>query len=272
MFLSTMTYEEIYRAISNEMPDVFDHYQKVVKPKVDRALKTATNFPKRITLDWKHPKSRNTYTYYIQSNRRSQWDNPFMSVFCEYDGKNGKEILAVVPDLYKKELLLSIFTQHFYEQYGARFLKEDSDYYRIVAKYIMRNTKAASMGKELVSLNEQQTEVPGYTKESMLTIDGLGLGLRSNSGSIVVYRTFVSFDMLFDNQYRKIWPIYLYFVCGLAIEASPKEGELINSIYEAGAKKMHQFADDSNLSEEEKCKLIYQEYEQTYQNLVKYIA
>ena len=128
------------------------------------------------------------------------------------------------------------------------------------------------MGKELVSLNEQQTEVPGYTKESMLTIDGLGLGLRSNSGSIVVYRTFVSFDMLFDNQYRKIWPIYLYFVCGLAIEASPKEGELINSIYEAGAKKMHQFADDSNLSEEEKCKLIYQEYEQTYQNLVKYIA
>ena len=37
MFLSTMTYEEIYQAISKEMHDVFDHYQKVVKPKVDRA-------------------------------------------------------------------------------------------------------------------------------------------------------------------------------------------------------------------------------------------
>ena len=103
MFLPTMTYEEIYQAISKEMSEVFGHYQKIVKPKVDRTLKTATNFPKRITIDWKHSKSRNTYTYYIQSNRRSQWDNPFMSVFCEYDGKNGKELLAVVPNLYFKD-------------------------------------------------------------------------------------------------------------------------------------------------------------------------
>ena len=272
MFLPTMTYEEIYQAISKEMSEVFGHYQKIVKPKVDRTLKTATIFPKRITIDWEHPKSRNIYTYYIQSNRRAQWDNPFMSVFCEYDGKKGKELLAVVPNPYKNELLLNIFTQHFYEQYAARFLKEDNDYYQIVATYIMRNTKAASMGKELVSLNEQQTEVPGYTKESMLTIDGLGLGLRSNSGNIVVYRTFVCFDMLFENQYRKIWPIYLYFVCGLAIEASPKEGGLINGIYEKGANKMHQLADATNLTEDEKYKLIYQEYEQTYINLVKYIA
>lgn len=30
MFLSTMTYEEIYEAISKEMHDVFAHYQKIV--------------------------------------------------------------------------------------------------------------------------------------------------------------------------------------------------------------------------------------------------
>lgn len=272
MFISTMKYEEIYQTISKEMSDVFAHYQKVEKSKVDRALKKATLFPKRITIDWKHPQTHNIYTYYIQSNRRGQWNNPYMSVFCEYDGKKGKELLVVVPHQYKKELFLNIFTQHFYEQYAARFLKEDNNYYSAVATYLMRNTKAASMGKELVSLNEQQTEVSGYTKESMLTIDGLGLGLRSNNGNIVVYRTFVSFDLLFDNQYQKIWPIYLYFVCNLAIEASPKEGVLINSIYEEGAAKMHQLSENINLSDAEKCKLIYQEYKQTYLMLVKYIA
>lgn len=271
MFLSTMTYEEIYQAISDEMPDVFAHYHKVEKPKIDRALKKATHFPRRITIDWKHPKSRNTYTYYIQSNRPAQWSNPFMSVFCSRDVRKGKELFVIVPNLYKKELFLNIFTQHFYEQYAARFLKEDKDYYRIVATYLMRNTKAASMGKELVSINEQQTEVSGFKKESMLTIDGLGLGIRSNNGTIVIYRTFVSFDLLFDNQYQKIWPIYLYFVCSLAIETSPKEGVLINSIYEEGAAKMHQLSENENLSDKEKVKLIYQEYEQTYMKLVKYI-
>lgn len=72
MILSTMTYEEIYQAISKEMTDVFAHYEKVVKPKVDRTLKKATIFSKRVTINWKHPKSRNTYTYYVQSNRRGQ--------------------------------------------------------------------------------------------------------------------------------------------------------------------------------------------------------
>lgn len=267
-----MTYEEIYQAISKEMTDVFTHYEKVVKPKVDRTLKKATIFPKRVTINWKHPKSRNTYIYYIQSNRRGQWNNPFMSVFSEYDGEYGKELLVIVPNPYKKELLLNVFIQHFYEQYAARFLKENNDYYHIVATYLMRNTRSASMGKDLVSLNEQQTTVPNYTKESMLTIDGLGLGLKSNRGHIVVYKTFVSFDMLFGNQYQKIWPIYLYFVCSLAIEASPKEGQLINSLYEEGAKKIQQIADEENLSKEEKSKLIYQEYERTYLRLVKYIV
>lgn len=73
MFLSTMTYEDIYRAISIEMSDVFAHYEKVVKPRVDRALKKATLFPKRISVEWTHPKSHNTYSYCVQSNRRSQW-------------------------------------------------------------------------------------------------------------------------------------------------------------------------------------------------------
>lgn len=272
MFISTMTYEEIYQAISMEMPDIFAHFHKIEKPKVDRALKKATQFPKRISIDWTHPKSRNTYTYYIQSNRPSQWNNPFMRVCCEYEGKYGKELLIVVPNLYKKELQLQVFRSHFYKQYGERFLNGEKDYHRIVALYLLRNTNAASLGKECVSLNEQQEEEPCYTKESMLTIDGLGLGLRSNDGNIVVYRTFVCFDQLFDKQFEKIWSIYLYFVAKLAIDDSPKHAVVINGIYEEGATKMRQLADDKNIAGMEKWNHIYEVYEQTYQKLVRYIA
>lgn len=272
MFISTMTYEEIYRAISNEMPDVFAHYDKVEKLKVDRALKKATLFPKRISIEWTHPKSHNTYSYYIQSNRRSQWNNPFMRVYCEYEGKDGKELLIVVPNPPKRELLLQVFRSHFYERYGERFLNGETDYRSIVAQYMIRNTKAASMGPECVSIKEQQEDVPGFSKESMLTIDGLGLGLRSQDENIVIYRTFVCFDQLFDKQYKKIWPIYLYFVAKLAIEDSPRYAVLINGIYEEGAAKIHQLANDKDLIEADKNQQIFEEYERTYQLLVRYIV
>ena len=44
MFTSTMTYEEIYQIINKEIIDVHAHYQKVIKPKVERALKKAYTF------------------------------------------------------------------------------------------------------------------------------------------------------------------------------------------------------------------------------------
>ena len=106
----------------------------------------------------------------------------------------------------------------------------------------------------------------------MLTIDGLGLGWRSKSGNIIIYRTFVSFDMMFASQYEKVWPVYLYFVCKLAMESSPKDKVILNNVYEDGVKEMHQIAEDANLDENEKRNLIFKEYEQTYNKLVRYIA
>lgn len=271
MLLSTMTYEEIYHAISNEMPDVFAHYQKTVKSKVDRTLKKATNFPKRITIEWKHPQSHNKYTYYIQSNRRAQWDNPFMTIFCNRDVKKGKELFIVIPNPMRRELLLQVFTKHFYDRYGERFLNDTTDYCKSVAQYVMRNTDAESMGEECVSENELQNDIPGYQHESMLTIDGLGEGLRNKEGNIIIYRTFVSFDTLFKKQFERIWAKYLYCVCKWAMINSPKDRFTLNNIYEGGASRIHQIADDTTLPEEEKRQQIYQEYEQTYQKLVKYI-
>ena len=271
MLLPAMTYEEIYQAISKEMPEVFGHYQKIVKSKVDRALKTATNFPKRITINWEHPKSRNTYTYYIQSNRRAQWSNPFMTVFCSRDVKKGKELFIVVPNPMRKELLLQVFTKHFYDRYGERFLNDTTDYYKSVAQFVIRNTDAESMGEECVSENELKIDIPGYKHESMLTIDGLCEGLRNEQGNIIIYRTFVSFDLLFKKQYERVWARYLYCVCKWAMINSPKDRFTLNSIYEEGSARIHQIANDTIMPEEEKRQQIYKEYEQTYQKLIKYI-
>lgn len=270
MFVHSMTYEEIYRAISDEMHDAYAHYEKV-KPKVDRALKKAARFPFCLYFSWEHPRSHNVYNYYVQSNRPAQWNNPFMSIFCEYEGEYGKEVLIPMPIPGRKDLLLQVFTSHFYKRYGERFLKDETDYRQIVMQYARRNFEAKSLGKECVSINEQQEETPGYNKESMLTMDGLCLGLRSDDQNITIFKTFVSFDQLFQSQYEKVWPMYLPYVCTLAMKSSPKNASTINTIYENGAIAIHQIASKSDLSEDEKRHLIYKEYEQTYQALTQYI-
>ena len=270
MLISSMTYEEIYRAISIEMHDVFGYYEQQ-KPKVDRALKKATHFPFRLSFKWEHPKSHNMYYCYVQSNRPAQWHNPFMSIYCEYEGKFGKEIFIPMPIPGRKDLLLQVFTAHFYSRYGERFLKNENDYSRIVMLYMARNFEGKSMGKDCVSTNEQQTETPGFTKESILTIDGLSLGLKSYDNNIIIYKTFVSFDQLFQAQYEKVWQTYLPYVCELAIKSSPRHQITIRQIYESGIIKINQLFLQNDKKVEERNRLIFEEYEHTYNELVQYI-
>lgn len=271
MFTSTMTYEEIYQIIYKEVLDVYDHYQKVVEPKAKRELKKAIKFPKRITFNWKHPKTLNTYTYYIQSNRRSQWDNPFLTVFSEYEGKNGKELLCIAPHPNKTEFLLNVYSSHFFKRYRERVLKEDTDYYQTIAIYLMRNSRTEFLGKDYVSNKEQLIELPGFSQEAMLTVDGLGLGWKNDTGTIVIYKTFLGIDQLHDDQLKKVWIEHLSFFLSLAKESSPRYKHSINNLLIELTENIRILTDDSLLSKEEKNDCIFHEYEKTYQKLNSYL-
>ena len=273
MFTSTMTYEEIYKKINEEIIEVQNHYQKVLEPKVNRELKKASKFPKRITHEWRHPKSQNLYIHYIQSNYRSQWDNPFRTVLCEYEGKDGKELLCIHPNPDRNGFVLNIFRSHFFKRYRERVLKEDVDYYQTIAIYIMRNSKVMYLGKDYVSYKEQQIELPGFSQESMLSFDGLGLGLKNHTGNIVIYKTFVGIDQLHDDQLIKVWLEHLTFFFAIAIDHSPKYKKAIDNLLIELAENIHRIliTDDLSISKEEKYNLIFQEYDKIYTKLEPYI-
>lgn len=198
--------------------------------------------------------------------------HPIVRVCCEFEGKGGKDLLIIVPNPPKRELLLHVFRSHFYKRYGERYLNGEKDYRKVVTQYLIRNTRERSLGPECVSIREQQEDELGYTKESMLTMDGLGLGLRSNDKNIIVHRTFVCFDQLFKEQFEKVWPNYLNFVCGLAIDDFPNYAAQIMDIYNKGITKMQQIASDYTISDEDKCHNTYDVYKETCQKLKQYIV
>ena len=135
----------------------------------------------------------------------------------------------------------------------------------------MRNSRTEFLGKDYVSNKEQLIELPGFSQEAMLTVDGLGLGWKNDTGTIVIYKTFLSIDQLHDDQLKKVWIEHLSFFLSLAKESSPKYKHSINNLLLELTENIRILTDDSLLSKEEKYDCIFHEYEKTYQKLNSYL-
>lgn len=129
MLLSTMTYEQIYREIGKDLRDVKAYYDINLKEKVSKEAKRAPRYPFRTFNTYTHPKSKNKYSYLSIVKKRDWHDNPEVTLFCEYEGKKGKEIITIAfkRDILtqKNNLMLSVFQAHFFKRYSERFIKDE---------------------------------------------------------------------------------------------------------------------------------------------------
>lgn len=105
-------------------------------------------------------------------------------IVCVYD--NGKGLSTVK---FNKQDKISIFPCHFFSRYRSRYLKDDNLSAKdVILHFHTNNTNAYG-------------EVVDDDFNFALTCnDGVMLGTISEDGSIVVNKTFVGFDMLFDSQ------------------------------------------------------------------------
>ena len=94
MILSTMRYEEIYREIKNDFRDVLDNYKNTIEPKVCKLAQKSPKYPWYKFDLYIHPKSHNKYFYFSIVKKHSLWKEPVPTVFCEYEGQYGKEIIT----------------------------------------------------------------------------------------------------------------------------------------------------------------------------------
>ena len=114
--------------------------------------------------------------------------------------------------------------------------------------------------------------MPGFSQEAMLTVDGLGLGWKNDTGTIVIYKTFLGIDQLHNDQLIKVWLEHLPFFFALARDRLPKYKHTIdNLLLELIGNILRILTDDSLLSKEEKYNCISHEYEKTYQKLNSYL-
>lgn len=277
MLLSTMTYEQIYHEIKREFREVRAYYDVQIKAIVSKSALKAKRYPLITQHSYTHPQSKNKYSYLSIVKKRSLRDNPEVTVYCEYEGKKGKEIITIAP---KKDILtqqynlcMCVFNAHFFKRYYERFLKEEMLERERIAIFLIRNSGALELGSDLVSIKELEKDDVGLLNTSLLNLDGLCLGKKSNENrNIIIYKTFVSLSELYQKQYERVLREYIRMIAMQGCMDNPHLSKSINQLYMSAAQQLHDILLGKNeMTNEERIQKYLEEYNNACEALSKYI-
>lgn len=277
MLLSKMSYEEIYREILKDIRDVKEYYDVAIKAKVCKSAQKSRIYPWRHFDFYTHPKSQNKYTYLTIIKKHAWWNNPEVTVFCEYEGERGKEIITMAPkkDIMtsKYKLVISVFQAHFFKRYYERFIKNEQAEQHKIALFLSRNAGALQLGSKIVSDNEQIKEDSECHNSGMINLDGLCLGkISKDNPNIFIYKTFIPLDRLYQKQFERVMHEYLRMIALRGGEDNPHCRKTIEDIYNNAARRFHDILLGNNqMTDKERVQVYLEEYNKTCDILRKYI-
>lgn len=275
MLLSTMTYEQIYREIKNDSPELFATIEKKL-PEFRKYAKRASGAYGRIYA-WKHPKSQNNYTYFFHIKRHSDWDKaPRLIIFTEYDAPLGKMTITVMRDP-SGNIRIGIFKPHFFKRYSERNLAQFEEFNNdserdIKISFLIRTSTTMPLGGKLASLREQEKEEPDFINDAYLTPEGLmQCKIYKKNPNIVLFKTYLSVQDLYKRQYEEVLQNTIHVFYLRALNDSPRFQKSIETLYLSGINELNKLLFDTTLPEDEKQKIRMKRYGEIIDEFYKYI-
>ena len=275
MLLSTMTYEQIYREIKNDAPELFVAIEKKL-PEFRKYAKRASGAYGR-TYAWKHPKSQNNYTYFFHIKRHSDWDKtPRLIIFTEYDAPLGKMTITVMRDP-NGNIRIGIFKPHFFKRYYERNLAQFEEFNNdserdIKISFFIRTSTTLPLGGKLASLREQEKEELDFINDAYLTPEGLmQCKIYKKNPNIVLFKTYLSVQDLFSGQYEEVMKNAIHVFYLRASNDSPRYKKSIDKIYLEGIDELNRLWLAPTLPFEKKQELRTKKYGAIIDEFYKYI-
>lgn len=275
MLLSTMTYEQIYREIKNDSPELFATIEKKLS-EFRKYAKRASGAYGRIYA-WKHPKSQNNYTYFFHIKRHSDWYKaPRLIIFTEYDAPLGKMTITVMRDP-SGNIRIGIFKPHFFKRYFERNLAQFEEFNNdserdIKISFLIRTSTTMPLGGKLASLREQEKEEPDFINDAYLTPEGLmQCKIYKKNPNIVLFKTYLSVQDLYKGQYEEVLQNAIHVFYLRALNDSPRFQKSIETLYLSGINELNKLLFDAALPEDEKQKIRMKRYGEIIDEFYKYI-
>lgn len=185
MIIDTMTDVEIYQEVRSEYDNIISYMDKIT-PKYRRPIIKSTKFPMYFTpVEYKSPKG-NKYILFFEARTKKDYDGRLLfTIICVYNKNGGLNVMMFDKPSQRN---IMIYSPHLFSRYRTRFLKEETlSSLDVIKRFFKINPTA------MVNLTEGD-EFAGTCNEGAL------FGKFIDEGKITIFKTFVSFDMLFNSQ------------------------------------------------------------------------
>jgi hypothetical protein len=191
MYTATMSPEEIHRETQSEIPNIIAKSNHMTKEFRRRVLK-ATKFPISMTYE-QHTVRKNRWKVTMTAMSKGNIDGRTIIMFyCINESELGKFIYAPIPSehLRKGEYKTMVFKPHFFSRYRERMGTEE-DGEQLIQRLLS--------SLEVVNFQFENRE-DGTVGLIVNLPDGQGFGEAFYHKCILLIRTFVPKNMLFENQ------------------------------------------------------------------------
>ena len=253
------------------------YYDVRIKAVVSKSALKAKRYPLVTQHSYIHPQSKNKYSYISIVKKRSLRDNPEVTVYCEYEGKYGKEIITIAPSkdrtTFQPVLLICIYEAHFFKRYFERFLKGITEEHNKIKTFFIRNAGGYDIGSTSVSINELLKDDSEHLDSAWLNLDGLCLGkIYNENRNIIIYKTFISLSELHPKQLERVLHEYITMIAKRGYMDNPQCVKSIEEIYTNAIRRFRDILQgESHMTDKERFQLYLQEYNNACDNLRKFI-
>ena len=180
-----MTDIEIYQEGRSEYETIIGYINRIA-PKYRRPIIKSSKFPMYFNpVEYKSPKG-NKYILFFEARTKKDYDGRLLfTIICVYNKNEGLNVM-----MYNKppQSNIMIYSPHLFSRYRTRFIKDDSlSSIDVIKRFFQINP--TSRGMQI-----KDDEIACTCNEGVL------FGKLIEAGKIIIFKTFVSFDMLFDSQ------------------------------------------------------------------------
>ena len=204
MYTSKMTVEEIKREYNNDLGYLLEASDREFIRNKKFFLKEALSKHKKcksfifFVKRYKCPKSKNIYFTTYSYNSRRGFLTHYSGVFTDDNGK--RLLISVEKSIDTKGNIddyLIVYTSHFLSRYRERLLNNSDISFDDLVKIFLSNERE---GRELSHVSNEliRKSKPNEESFTLKTPNGCCFGTRS--GSVIIFRTFITDDMLKESQ------------------------------------------------------------------------
>lgn len=177
-----MTEAELLDEIKKDLPNVIS-ISNNKDAKARRIIRKSVLFPVYLHSYVTTLRKNKWIILWEARNKKNVGDDSLISFVCYQETEHGR--YAYMPTWANKKLILIIYPPHFFSRFAER-MNMDLSGVELIKRYFEKNN---SYAYEFGTADDSRQQIYGSS------LEGIALGLRNTEHDIILFKTFITYDM-----------------------------------------------------------------------------